>query len=302
MESRDLGDDILRLQVSSRLSRQAGMSVSLYLVGDLLIDTGFSHARDVVLAGVSDALAGRPLRAIACTHHHEDHTGNAAALAAALGAPLAAPLGTSLGAPLAAPQQGCPVYLRHPEQRRSEGVGVLPAYRQVYWGPAPDYAPRPMPDVLRLSGGDARGVGDRVLQVVPTPGHSATHVVFFEPRARVVFSGDLIVSSGASAIMAHESPDEIARSLRRVAALEPRRLLSGHGLILEDPAARLRLKAERIECAASAVRALHHRGAAPAEIAHRIFRGGWARERWGAWMTRGEFSRLCFVRAVLRDP
>jgi len=264
---RTLDHDIVLLQASSLLTRQMGMRVSLYLVGDLLIDTGFAHAEQAVVS----ALAQRVVRAIACTHHHEDHTGNAAALARA--------------------HRSCPVFLRHPAQRWSEGVGELLPYRQLYWGPAPDFAPEELPDELRL---------ERTLEVIPTPGHSRTHVVFHERRTGVVLTGDLVVSAGASAVMAEENPYQLAESLRRVADLEPRLLLSGHGLILERPAERLRLKADRIESATTKVCQLHRRGVPEDEITRRVFRGHWARERWGTWMTRGEFSRRNFVRSALR--
>lgn len=264
---RVLDHDIVRFGASSLLTRQAGMQTSAYLAGDLLIDTGFSHAEQAVVA----ALGERTIRAIACTHHHEDHTGNAAVLAQA--------------------HFPCPVYLRHPEERWTDGVGELLPYRQLYWGPVEDYQPEELPDELML---------ERTLEVIATPGHSRTHVVFYERRTGVVFSGDLLVSTGATALMTQENPYELVESLRRVADLEPRLLLSGHGLILEHPADRLRLKAERIEAAATKAVALHGQGVEESETIRRVFRGHWARERWGEWMTRGEFSRRNFVRAALR--
>lgn len=262
-----LPGDVVRIRASSRMTRQAGMTACLYVVGDVLVDTGFAHARRAILG----ALSGRDLRAIACTHHHEDHVANAGPLASA---------------------HGCPVYLRHPGRRWSEGVGDLLPYRRLYWGPVADYDPLPLPDRL----GEARP-----LDVVPTPGHSETHVVFHEPRAGVVLTGDLLVSSGAAALMTHESPSQIVQSLRRVAALRPRLLLSGHGLVIEAPAERLLQKADRMEQAAREVRRLHGEGVPMAEIPRRVFRGGWALERWGVFMTQGEFSRRNFVSAALRE-
>ena len=168
VDVRVLEEGIVRFQASSLLSRQAGMRVSFYLVGDLLIDTGFSHASRSVV----EALAARTIRAIACTHHHEDHTGNAGALARA--------------------HDACPVFLHRPLERWGEGVGNLLPYRQLYWGPVGEYTAQEMPDELAL---------ERRLEVIPTPGHSRTHVVLYERQAGVVFSGDLLVSTGATALM-----------------------------------------------------------------------------------------------------
>jgi glyoxylase-like metal-dependent hydrolase (beta-lactamase superfamily II) len=123
-------------------------------------------------------------------------------------------------------------------------------------------------------------------------------VVFHERATGVVFTGDLLVSTGATALMTQENPWELVGSLRRVADLEPRLLLSGHGLRLEDPADRLRLKADRVEKAATKAVTLHREGLSDLEISRIVFRGHWLRERWGQWLTQGEFSRLNFVRAA----
>ena len=86
-----------------------------------------------------------------------------------------------------------------------------------------------------------------------------------------------------------------------MADLRPKRLLSGHGLVLDDPADRLRLKADRMEKATDKVLRLRGQGVPLADIPRRVFRGGWAQDRWATFMTQGEFSRLNFVRAVLRE-
>ena len=47
-----------------------------------------------------------------------------------------------------------------------------------------------------------------------------------------VFTGDLYVSGGATAILIWGDPWQEAASLRRIAALNPRRALTGHGEII----------------------------------------------------------------------
>ena len=49
-----------------------GYDVSAYLLDDVLVDTGFAHARAQVLAAVRTS---RP-RGVVVTHWHEDHAGN----------------------------------------------------------------------------------------------------------------------------------------------------------------------------------------------------------------------------------
>ena len=258
---------VLRLWLSSRITRLSGMEATAYLVGPLLIDSGFAHAREPLVR----FLAERSLLAICLTHHHEDHAGNCGVLAA---------------------EHHSPVYLRNPASRFDEGVSGLKPYRLALWGTPAPFAPLDMPAQVEAGG--------RVLQAVPIPGHSATHTAFFDSSTRVVFTGDLLVSKGVSAVMSHENPYQSIASLRRVAALEPSWMLTGHGLAVESPASLLRRKADAMEAAAAEVRAEHERQAPEEAIVRRVFRGLGGDDPWMATFTSGEFSRRCFVRACIR--
>jgi endoribonuclease LACTB2 len=261
-----LGEGVVRLRMSSRITRATNLEVSAYLAGDVLVDSGFALAR----ARLVEALASAEIAAIALTHHHEDHSGNCAAVARA---------------------HGCPIYLARPERRWSEGVARLPPYRRVYWGPPEPFEPLEMPAAIRTP--------RRVLEAVPTPGHSATHAALLDATSGALFSGDLVVSPGVTAVMSHEDPYELVESLRRAAALEPARMLPAHGAVVERPAALLRAKADLIEEAADRAVALHQAGAGPREIVSRLFRRGRRKDAFMSLVTGGEFCRENFVRACL---
>jgi glyoxylase-like metal-dependent hydrolase (beta-lactamase superfamily II) len=138
------------------------------------------------------------------------------------------------------------------------------------------------------------------LEVVPTPGHSRTQVAFFEETTGDVFTGDLFVSPGAAAVLIWENPWAAVASLRRVAALEPRRMLTAHGLIADKPASLLELKADRIEEAAMRAVELVAAGVPPRQVVRRVFANGAVKDRFFEWMTSREFSRLNFVLAAVR--
>jgi endoribonuclease LACTB2 len=258
---------IVQLRLSTQLLRRAGLRCTPYLVDDVMVDTGFSHVRGLVM----DWLVRRDVSAVALTHHHEDHPGNAGPLAE---------------------RYDCPVYLRNAGQARAEGVGSMPAYRRLYWGAPGPYAPVEMPDTIQTS--------RRTLRTIPTPGHSVTHTALFDESDGVVFVGDLYISPGVTAVMRHENPFENIASLRCVADLEPDCLLNGHGLTLDKPARRLRQKADRVESAAQTVMELRGQGRSEATILAEIFEGNWRQDRTHAAMTFGEFCRRNFVRAVIR--
>jgi len=266
LERRELGPGLVQLRLWTRMSRSLGFVAAAYRVDEVLVDTGFAHVRPLVLG----ALEGATLRAICLTHHHEDHPGNAGPLAA---------------------RHGCPVYLRNAAALWSEGVDRLPAYRRMYWGKPAPYDPVEMPATVETGSG--------TLRAMPVPGHAATHAALFDEREGRVFVGDLYVAPGVSALMRQENPYELARSLRRVAALEPAVALNGHGLVLERPARKLREKADAIEAAAGRAVEARTRGLTIPAIERLLWRTGWRKDRMFTWLTGGEFRRRNFVRAAL---
>lgn len=266
----EVGEGILRIRITSRWARMLGFEVSAYLVGDLLVDTGFAHVRHQMLS----ILDGRTIRAICLTHNHEDHSGNCGPLIQ---------------------RHRCPAYLRNQGLRWSEGVRRLKPYRSWFWGAPGRLDLEEMPDEIRGS--------QRSLRALPAPGHSTTHVALWEESTGSVFTGDLFIAPGASAVMTQENPFDLVESLRRVADVEPRLMLTGHGLAVEDPASRLRVKADRVEAAAARAVELHAGGMPDRRIVHEVFSNGHRRDRSIQFLTQGEFSRINFVRAaVLHAP
>jgi glyoxylase-like metal-dependent hydrolase (beta-lactamase superfamily II) len=127
-----------------------------------------------------------------------------------------------------------------------------------------------------LQDGESVDAGDGELRVVHTPGHSPDHCSFFDRTTRDLFSGDLARIGGTVVIPASRGGNlaEYLRSLDLVRRLCPRRLLPGHGPIVEDPdlliAEYLRHRAERDE---QILQALHAgRRTAPA-IVEEVYRG-----------------------------
>jgi glyoxylase-like metal-dependent hydrolase (beta-lactamase superfamily II) len=90
-----------------------------------------------------------------------------------------------------------------------------------------------------LADGQRIATGEGNLEVVHTPGHAPDHVVLWDAESRTIFGGDLMQLGNTVAIPASNGGDLAAylRSLRRVQALRPSRVLPAHGPVIDDPLA-----------------------------------------------------------------
>ncbi|MEU7765168.1 MBL fold metallo-hydrolase [Nocardia sp. NPDC049190] len=130
---------------------------NVWVIGDddevVVIDA--AHQADPIVA----AVAGRTVRAIICTHGHNDHVTVAPELADRLDAPI----------------------LLHP--------GDEPLWRMTH----PDLDYRSLADTERIP------VANTDIQILHTPGHSPGSVSLHLPEAKALFTGDTLFSGGPGA-------------------------------------------------------------------------------------------------------
>ncbi|GGV03552.1 hydrolase [Streptomyces filipinensis] len=155
------GARIERLVTSGRFHLDGGtwdVDNNVWIVGDddeaVVIDA--AHDADAI----HRALGGRTLRAIVCTHAHNDHIDAAPGLAARTGAPI----------------------LLHPDD--------LPLWKQTHPDRAPDG---------ELADGQRIPAAGIELTVLHTPGHAPGAVCLHAPGLRALFSGDTLFSGGPGA-------------------------------------------------------------------------------------------------------
>jgi glyoxylase-like metal-dependent hydrolase (beta-lactamase superfamily II) len=207
-----------------RLERLA--FVNCYLVreedGFTLVDTSLSGNAPAIVRAAS--AHGAPIVRIALTHGHGDHVGSLDALHEAL--------------PDAEVIMGAREARLIEEERRLD-----PGEPEVkVKGSWPTLETSPDRTVA-----DGEHIGS--LRVVATPGHTPGHVSYFDERDRTMIAGDAITTKGGIAVAGKVRPlfpfpamatwhrPTAVQSARRLLELEPARLATGHGGVLDDPSA-----------------------------------------------------------------
>ena len=130
---------------------------NVWIVGDDAECVIIDAPHDVT--AITEVVGGRTVRAVLCTHAHDDHVRVAPALGAAVGAPV----------------------LLHPDD--------LPLWRLTHDTP---------PDG-ELGDGQQIEVAGTFLEVIHTPGHAPGAVCLYAPDLAVVFTGDTLFNGGPGA-------------------------------------------------------------------------------------------------------
>ena len=162
---------------------------NIWLVGDdsdvVIVDA--AHEAQPII----DAVAGRNVNAVICTHGHNDHVTVAPELATGLHAPV-----------LLHPGDDVLWKMTHPEE--------------LYW---------------RLDDGQRIAIAGTDIHVIRTPGHSPGSCCLYLPEAGALFSGDTLFSGGPGATgRSYSDFPTIIDSIHRLFTLPEDTLVhTGHG-------------------------------------------------------------------------
>lgn len=91
-----------------------------------------------------------------------------------------------------------------------------------------EYAVRAAPATRLLDDGDVVDLGDRVLEVIHTPGHSPGGIALWEAATGILFSGDIVYDGPLIEDTYHANRDDYIASMKRLYEIPVRVVHGGH--------------------------------------------------------------------------
>ena len=209
---------MVHLPASVRFVRRGWLNCNQVVLlddtGNVLVDSGYCTHADDTLRHLERVLEGQPLARLVNTHCHSDHVGGNAAVVR---------------------RHGCRVTIPAGE---APGIDDWPG--QEKWNAYVDQ------QLERFDYDDTIAVGESFSgagcdwQAHAAPGHDMQALMFFEPRNRILMTGDALWENGLGFVWPHEGPNPFVEAaldtLAKIERLDPAIVVPGHGDPFEDVA------------------------------------------------------------------
>ena len=238
-------------------------SAIVYRLGGTTVDTGPANQWRFVRRFLQE----KPVRRVLITHHHEDHSGNAARIQSEMNAPVFAPSDS-----LPRLMKGFPMH----------------AYQRFFWGTPRRFRPEPLPEEMELEDGLR-------LRAVYAAGHAPDMTCFLEPNRGWLFSGDLFIAATTRYLRSDEDFEEILQSLRRILACDFDTVFCAHRGAVPNGRDAIRAKLAGLETLQERARELSGKGKSVRSVTRALV----GREGLATRVTRGHFSKRNLVVACL---
>ena len=206
MKTLKIGDNIWMLSLG-------GVDSNIYVVdGCMLVDTGTGlHAKELDSALKEAGVSHDEITSIVNTHGHFDHLGgnvlfeNATVLAHDLCAEVI------------------------------ESADNMKSYAHWFGGSLEKR------DCVRLKDNDIVRAKDTKLDVIHAPGHSDGSICLFDKKSGVLFAGDVIFKNGYGRVdLSGGDGAKLRHTLRKLSQFDVKKILPGHGGIIEGGSAHIR--------------------------------------------------------------
>lgn len=186
----------------------------VYRIGHTIIDAGPGNQ----WREVKGFLDEQPIRQLLISHHHEDHSGNAARIAGHFNL---VPMAPALS-----------------RDKLMNGFQI-PFWQKLIWGSATPVATVDFPDKVVIDSG---------FELVPvaSPGHAKDLHCFHIPERGWMFTGDLYIARSIRYLRSDENLMQLIQSIQRVLNLDFKTIFCPHRGIVKDGKQALKEKLENI--------------------------------------------------------
>lgn len=230
-------DDLIQVELINSFAGQK-LSVSVFLIDGLLIDTGSSRKNETLIP----ILEEWDFSKVILTHHHEDHTGAAHWIQE---------------------NKNVPIYIHESGMENCVDRMKLPLYRKVFWGERKPFQPKALGNTLKSP--------NYTWDVIHTPGHAHDHIALYNREKKWLFGGDLYVQSTPKSLFAFESIPTIIQSLRTMLTYDFEIYICSHAGIIQNGRCQIEKKLNYLMGIEEKVLSLHNNGKSKREIRKQLF-------------------------------
>lgn len=216
------------------------MTAWCYYIDGLLIDTGISRLRKQAVDLICDYKPSN----IALTHHHEDHSGNAAIISKRL---------------------NIPVFGHSYAQKKLKTPYPINFYQHLLWGKTEPVEINLFQDIIETE--------NHKFIPVHTPGHSKDHTVFIEENKGWLFSGDLFLGNRIKFFRKDEVFSDQLTSLKKVLTYDFDTVYCAHNPQLSGGKNCIKQKLDFLENFSGTIIDLRNTGLSEKEIIRRLDKG-----------------------------
>ena len=238
----------------------------IYRIGNTLIDAGPSNQWQFVRAFADE----RPVDALLLTHHHEDHSGNAAAIAK---------------------RHNITPYAPALSDRKLSAGFRIPPIQRWYWGLPVPVETQPLPAQMTLADGTT-------IQVIHTPGHAKDLHCLYLPDEGWLFSADLYIARRLKLLRVDENLTDMIHSITRVLTLDFDVIFCAHRGTIKDGKQRLTDKRNNLLAFCEQAQTHHAQGLAVDQIVAKML----GPDALLTKLTNYNFSKRNLVTQALRFP
>lgn len=255
------GLDAIRV---GRLNLGINTSFIVYRLAQTLIDSGPTNQWRYVKPFIQE----KPLQQLILTHHHEDHSGNAANIKQLTGVTPRAPKLTT--------------------DKLRRGFRI-PPMQKLIWGTATPVEAEIIPEHFELSNGEQA-------QAIFTPGHAKDMTCYLLPQRGWLFSADLYIANYLKYLRSDEDIATILQSTQRVLGLDFATIICPHRGIVENGKQRLQEKYDFILNLVGQVQELRQQGLSAKAITRQLL----GKEGMMGITSGYNFSKINLVRSCLQ--